>query len=190
MTEKAKGELTKERIVEKAAELAHKRGFEHTTLADIAEAAGVRKGNFYYYFKTKEELGRAVIGRQKELMRDKIEKWKRSSDTPAQRIIGFLEYIIDDCEGLAANGCPTGGLSYEIAKLDRTMLGNVGDIFKMVLEWLEKEFKEMGRGAKAKDDALRALATVQGTVLVSNAVQDENVIRSQINTLISEIKSM
>ncbi len=190
MAGKTKGELTKERIVEKAVELAHKHGFERTTLADVAEAANVRKGNFYYYFKTKEELGRAVIESQKELIRSKIEEWKRLSDDPAQRIIGFLKYIIGDCEALAAHGCPTGGLSYEIAKLDTAMLNEVGGIFKVTLSWLEKEFKSMGRGAKAKKDALHIFTTVQGVILVGNTLQDKSVIRSQVNVLINEIKSM
>ena len=37
-------------------------GIEKTTLADIAQAADVPVGNIYYYFKTKDELVRAVVG--------------------------------------------------------------------------------------------------------------------------------
>src|SRR5215467_6057636 len=52
------------RLVETAMKLAHKRGFRETSLADIAEAADVPAGNVYYYFKTKDEPGEAVIERR------------------------------------------------------------------------------------------------------------------------------
>ncbi len=44
--------------------LAYRNGFSETSLADIAEAAHVPIGNVYYYFKTKEELGGAVVERR------------------------------------------------------------------------------------------------------------------------------
>ena len=36
-------------------------GVERTTLADVAQAAGIPLGNVYYYFKTKHDLIQAVV---------------------------------------------------------------------------------------------------------------------------------
>lgn len=47
---------TKERIVACATELFGTRGYYSTSMQDIAEAAGVRSGLTYYYFKNKEDL--------------------------------------------------------------------------------------------------------------------------------------
>ena len=44
--------------------LAYTDGFRESSLADIAKAARVPVGNVYYYFKTKEELGEAVVERR------------------------------------------------------------------------------------------------------------------------------
>ena len=44
--------------------LAYRDGFRESSLADIAKAAHVPVGNVYYYFKTKEELGEAVVERR------------------------------------------------------------------------------------------------------------------------------
>ncbi len=52
------------RLIETAMKLAYRNGFRETSLADIAEAAHVPVGNVYYYFKTKEELGEAVVERR------------------------------------------------------------------------------------------------------------------------------
>ena len=49
------------RLIEAAKVLIHQQGFNLTTLADIAQEADVPLGNVYYYFKTKEAIGEAVI---------------------------------------------------------------------------------------------------------------------------------
>ena len=43
-------------IAQKAIEVLAKRGFQATTIQDIADAAGLGKGTIYHYFKTKEEI--------------------------------------------------------------------------------------------------------------------------------------
>src|SRR6185436_13341421 len=49
------------RLVASAGDLLHRQGALATTLAQVAEAADVPPGNVYYYFKTKDDLVRAVI---------------------------------------------------------------------------------------------------------------------------------
>ena len=53
----------RERLVASAGDLLHRQGVMATTLAQVAEAADVPPGNVYYYFKTKDDLVRAVIDR-------------------------------------------------------------------------------------------------------------------------------
>lgn len=47
---------TKERIFQVASQLILKKGFDNTTLEDISEKAGISKGLFYHYFKSKTDL--------------------------------------------------------------------------------------------------------------------------------------
>src|SRR5215813_9709717 len=51
----------RERLVASAGDLMHRHGVPATTLAQVAEAPEVPAGNVYYYFKTKDDLIRAVI---------------------------------------------------------------------------------------------------------------------------------
>lgn len=46
----AKG--TREHIVRAADELLYKQGFEHTSFADVADAVGISRGNFYYHARS------------------------------------------------------------------------------------------------------------------------------------------
>jgi len=62
----AKGEDTRQRIIERALALFESRGYEATTLRDIADAAGVSIGLTYRYFDRKEELALALYERLSE----------------------------------------------------------------------------------------------------------------------------
>jgi len=52
----AKSEATRRRILESALVLFGERGFEATTMRDVAKHAGLATGAAYYYFASKEEL--------------------------------------------------------------------------------------------------------------------------------------
>jgi len=49
------------RILDAAARLFHRRGFQPTSLDEIVAASGVCRSNLYYHFASKEELGLAVL---------------------------------------------------------------------------------------------------------------------------------
>jgi AcrR family transcriptional regulator len=55
-TSTRKSEETRKRIFEAALELFVERGFEETTMRDVAKRAGLATGAAYYYFDSKEEL--------------------------------------------------------------------------------------------------------------------------------------
>ncbi|WP_343869414.1 alpha/beta hydrolase, partial [Dactylosporangium roseum] len=56
----ARSSSKRDRLVRAACSLFHQRGVGHTSLADIAKTADVQIGNVYYYFKTKDDIIRAV----------------------------------------------------------------------------------------------------------------------------------
>ncbi len=56
----AKGERTRERILDTALRLFHERGWRDTTMRAVAAEAGVSLGNAYYYFASKESLIQAI----------------------------------------------------------------------------------------------------------------------------------
>jgi TetR/AcrR family transcriptional repressor of nem operon len=51
-----KGEQTRRKIVEAAAPIFNKRGYEGSSLSDLMEATGLKKGGIYRHFSSKEEL--------------------------------------------------------------------------------------------------------------------------------------
>ena len=57
----AKSAVSSQQIIDAAIRVLARRGYARTSLLDIAKEAGVPVGNVYYYFKTRDELGDAVI---------------------------------------------------------------------------------------------------------------------------------
>lgn len=59
-------------ILERAAEVIIQQGYDKTTMSDIAEAAGVRRGILYLHFATKDALFEALVRREAMLY---TQKW-------------------------------------------------------------------------------------------------------------------
>ena len=57
-----RGRASRERIVERAAELFAERGVAGTSLDEVLAAAGAGKGQLYHYFRGRDELVEAAVG--------------------------------------------------------------------------------------------------------------------------------
>ena len=144
-----KRENTRERILEAAAELVHYKGFNHTGLKEILDASGVPKGSFYFFFKSKEELGLALVDfyaeRIAEVARSCFEDDSRS---PIGRLRSFFQWAYvrfetDGCE----KGCPIGNLCQEMSDLSpafREKLESVTERMALGVARLLQQAKETG----------------------------------------------
>ena len=80
------------RLLDAANKLVHQQGFNQTTLADIAQEAEVPLGNVYYYFKTKEDIGHALIEHRANFYGGLIAAWDKLPD-PRKRIHALIEEV-------------------------------------------------------------------------------------------------
>jgi len=61
-------------ILRRTAHLFIERGFEITSLVDVAEACGISKAGVYYHFHSKQELLAAIIGYAQEIHENEVQK--------------------------------------------------------------------------------------------------------------------
>src|SRR5580698_7645429 len=108
------------RLIEAAKILIHQQGFNLTTLADIAQEADVPLGNVYYYFKTKDAIGEAVLENRAKELHERLQSWEQYSDLSA-RLSALLNFEIEQSETTARSGCPIGSLCQELAKQGGTL---------------------------------------------------------------------
>ncbi len=159
------------RLLEAANKLVHQQGFNQTTLADIAQEADVPLGNVYYYFKTKEDIGTALIELRADFYRGLRDGWNKSPD-PKIRLYSVIQMTIDNREMLARSGCPIGSLCQELHKEDGPLARKAGNMFTELLEWLEAQFRLLATDEEPADLALHFLSVLEGASLLTNTFKD------------------
>jgi AcrR family transcriptional regulator len=167
----------RERLVTAARDLVYRHGVVGTTLADIAEAAGVPLGNVYYYFKTKEDIVAAVVQASRERIEETLADVERRHRSPKARLKAFVGVLAERADETAQYGCPNGTLSSELAKRAEGSDPSAAPLMQVQLDWAEREFRALGRG-DAQDLAVELVAAYQGVaVLASTLGQPDLVVR-------------
>ena len=175
--------LTRDRIVDKADQLFYEQGFEHTSFAQIAEALGISRGNFYYHFKTKDEILDEVIGHRLVRTNSMLESWELEGETPMDRIRSFINILVMNRAKIKRYGCPVGTLCSELSKLAHPKKEHANELFTLFRTWLRRQFEQLGHSDDADELAMHLLALSQGIATLSSAFQDEKFIYSEVNRL-------
>ncbi len=179
----SKASATRAQIVEAADRLFYHQGFERTSFAHIAEAVQISRGNFYYHFKTKDEILDAVIGARLAKTRAMLAQWDIEGKDPLGRIRCFIHILIANREDIQRYGCPVGTLTGELAKLGHASQAEANEIFTLFRTWLSRQFEQLGLKAEADELAMHLLARSQGVASLANAFHDEAFIRQEVKLM-------
>lgn len=174
---------TRERIVEAADEQFYRRGFEKTSFAEIADQVKLSRGNFYYHFKTKDEILAAVIALRARRTQDMLDSWAAGAPTPTGRLRCFAEMLIRNRKDIQRYGCPVGTLCAELAKSEHPARGDAGMIFGQFRSWLREQFEALGRKDDADGLAMHLLSRSQGVAALANAFPDDAFIRREVGLI-------
>lgn len=170
---------TREHIVEAADRLFYRQGYEHTSFADIAASVKISRGNFYYYFKTKDEILDAVIEARIAATQGMLAQWEDEGKTPVERIRRFIHMLVANRADIKRYGCPVGTLCSELAKLGHTAQPEANKLFTLFRTWLRRQFEGLGR-KDADTLAMHLLARSQGVATLASAFHDEAFIRQEV----------
>src|SRR5262245_38632868 len=112
------GKSTREVLIEAASHLIHLKGYQNTSVDEVLTASGVGKGNFYHYFKSKEDLGYAILDRVVDAFLERaLEPCFKDPDAPRMvQIRCFLSRIREaQHERNCVGGCVFGNLAAELS---------------------------------------------------------------------------
>lgn len=177
------------RLLQAAEKTTYLYGFGSTSIADIAKAARVPLGNVYFYFKTKDEIGGAIVelrvSRFKKLLQD-LDK----ADSPKERLCGFVDIKSKNRETLARGGCPVGTLCSELQKYGGTAAKKSRVLFAEALAWMEKQFEALGKGADSRCYAIHLLSATQGVSVLAHTFHDPTMIAREAERLKEWIRAL
>ncbi|WP_027328244.1 TetR/AcrR family transcriptional regulator [Marinimicrobium agarilyticum] len=173
----------REEIIQAADRLFYRRGYEHTSFSDIAQDVQISRGNFYYHFKTKDEILDAVIQARLAYTQQMLSLWETEGDRPEERIRCFIRILIVNQAKILSYGCPVGTLCSELAKLGHPLQADANKLFTLFRVWLRHQFVKMGHAKDADDLAMHLLARSQGVATLANAFHDETFINQEVQQL-------
>ncbi|WP_062057946.1 TetR/AcrR family transcriptional regulator [Cellvibrio sp. OA-2007] len=108
---------TKDKLIDAAVTLFAVKGFNSTGIAEILAQVKVPKGSFYHYFKSKEDLGLAVIDHYGHILRDGLAaSLATNSGSPLTQLHQyFSDVLIYFGEHFGRCNCLLGNLGQELA---------------------------------------------------------------------------
>lgn len=171
----------RERLLSAADALIHRQGFHRTTLAHIAEEAKVPLGNVYYYFKTKEDICKAVIAERKQELSSMLKNCCRRRE-PKEALMNLIKAMISHSRDLAESGCPLGGLCQELDEECLELMDSADSCMKYLVEWSTEQFRLMGM-EQAEDLGFELVSRIQGVILLGNVLSDSRRLKQQLRAV-------
>jgi AcrR family transcriptional regulator len=191
-----KKERTRKYIIEQAAPLFNQKGFAGTSLHDIMEITGLKKGGIYGNFESKEEIAIASFEYSVELVTEKV---KLRAD---QKLKSYekISVVIDFYRNYLTNppvdgGCPILNTSIEaddtnpilkarvIKALDNWSGSMTGTINKGIKR------KEINPNIDAEEFATVFIATLEGGIMMSKIydnVKPLNIVLNRLERMVEE----
>jgi TetR/AcrR family transcriptional repressor of nem operon len=175
----AKGRDTRRRIVDTAADLKVERGVSAVSLDEVGRVTSTSKSQMYHYFASKDDLVAAVV----ICVQDRI------LASPGDLLVAVES--VEDLRGWADSviafhrrgprwtGCPLGTLSSElmsVAEIGRLEVQEAFGSWKFLLTRTLARLQDSGKLRAAADPerlATTTLASLEGGLLMSKALQDE-----------------
>lgn len=146
----AMADNTRDKLIEISVQLITVKGFNNTGIAEILGQAGVPKGSFYHYFKSKDDLGLAVIEYYGLSLREGLDAALNSlPGSPLTRLRGYfdqvLAYVVPD---YSRCNCLLGNLGQELALQSEVMRSAINKHYQAI----EKRLAECLADAKAQGE--------------------------------------
>jgi TetR/AcrR family transcriptional regulator, transcriptional repressor for nem operon len=182
----AKGQITRARIVQAAAELVAEKGAGAMSLDDVCERAHASRSQLYHYFDDRDDLVRAVIDATTNAVLLAQDGLLEHLDTWTGIDRWFRALVALQQERDARGGCPIGSLVGQLAERDPGARENLADGFERWEGHLRtglERMQERGRLSARADPAALATSTMallQGGLLLTQVRRDPEQLRTAL----------
>lgn len=193
----SKGELTRERILARSAQLFNLRGYAGSSLADIMHETGLEKGGIYNHFSSKEQLAVEAFDYACGLVQQRVRQvlsGKRNAIERLLAIITVFQAMIEDPP--VVGGCPVLNMAIETDDANevlrdqaRAAMDNWRDtIHRIVSRGIERQ--EVRAEIDADEVASIMISTLEGAIMLSNLYKDPVHIRRAAKHMAGYVETM
>jgi TetR/AcrR family transcriptional repressor of nem operon len=164
----------KERLTDAAMDLIWENSYGATSVDEICERAGAKKGSFYYFFKSKSELAAAALEADWQKRKSDMDSIFSPTVPPLERFERYFDFVHDrlaeiqkECGSIL--GCPLMSVGSEVSTQDEVLREKVQSILDRKIRYFESAIRDahaqdliVAPDAKAKAKGL--FACYQGTL--------------------------
>jgi len=190
---------TKLKLLEAAQRLMLAKGFTATSVEEICAAAELTKGSFFHYFRSKEELGKAVLDYFMASMFQSLRDspFFQSSD-PRQRIYGYIEFMIEvSRDPERSSGCLLGNFAQVLSDTHPDIRALCAHHFSWWAGILKHELDEAVAGLAPRKSAVDTqvlaehfIALFEGSLTLAKTRQDFRIIERNLRNYQQYLKSI
>jgi len=189
-----RGRASRERIVERAADLFAERGIAGTSVDEVLAAAKAGKGQFYHYFRNRDELAAAAVGYRCAQVVDGLTEALGDVSSLAgleQALAGFIAGF----EQTGLPGCPIGTLAAEVAGRNEAARLQAAAGFDAWERLLADALERMLQRGELRADAQPAvlatglLASIEGGMVLSQARKDPASLRIAVDAGLAQVRT-
>jgi len=189
-----RGRASRERIVERAAELFAEQGIAATSVDEVLAAAGAGKGQFYHYFRSRDELAAAAVGyRCAQVIAGLTQALGDvSSLAGLERVLWAFAARFEE---MGMPGCPIGTLSTEVAGHNeeaRKQAAAGFDAWEQLLADVLERMRQRGELRPEAEPAALAtglLASIEGGMVLAQARRDMASLRVALKAGLAQVRA-
>lgn len=164
-------EENRQTVIDVASRLFRQHGFDGIGLKDLMAGAGLTQGAFYKQFESKDDLAAQA---SKRALESACGRWSAAAlshpDAPLAAVVDF--YLSMGHRAEKGDGCPIVALGSDAARqgpdVKAAFEAGINDHLEMLGGWVG-----VADDDAAKSKAMAVLSTMVGAVLLSRAVNDE-----------------
>jgi AcrR family transcriptional regulator len=189
-----RGRASRERIVERAAGLFAARGIAATSVDEVLAAAGAGKGQFYHYFRGRDELAAAAVGHRCAQVVAGLAQVLGGVSSLAG-LEQALAGLVAGFEEAGMAGCPIGTLATEVADRNeeaRLQAAAGFDAWEQLLAGALERMRQHGELRADADPAVLAtglLASLEGGMVLSQARKDMTSLRIAVEAGLGQVRA-
>jgi TetR/AcrR family transcriptional regulator, transcriptional repressor for nem operon len=167
-------------------------GYRNTSLDDVLRESRVGKGNFYYHFRSKEELGYAILDQFIEafLGRTLQPCFSDVDGRALNQVRCFLDRVREiQRERNCVGGCPLGNLAAELSDLHEGFRGRLNSVFSAWRQRLTGALREAQERGDVRPDcrpeavAHFLVASLEGAILMTKLTKDIGVMEQCVDEM-------
>ncbi len=184
-----KGENTKERLITEAAQIFRCKGFAGTSVSDLTQATGVKKGSLYFHYPSKDDLGLAVLERARDRIMGFFET-ALNGETPGECLNNFFDAVVTSHRQSGfVGGCIFGNTALEMSDGDARYTQLIDQVFRGMAGKLEGFITAAQKAGQIRTDLTAAalaeqiVVTLEGGIMLARLRKEEKPLRLCFDTL-------